>query len=144
MDDDFWMTRALLIAKKALSLNEIPIGAILVYDNFELASASNLYCSDFFHHAEVILISKSVCYFSDNIIDESILYVTLEPCIKCVSLLSSFKIKKIVFSAYNSEKLRKNSVEKINIKGGLLLNDSKFLIQTFFIKKRCISNKNFF
>lgn len=135
MDDDFWMTRALLLANKALLLNELPVGSILVYDNFELSGSINSCYVSSFNHSEVNLISRSCFYFSDNYFYKSTLYVTLEPCFICLSILSSYNIERIVFGAY-SHKLLYNLYNNIKVTGGVLENESIFLLKAFFFNKR--------
>ena len=82
------------------------------------------------------MINKSRFYFSNQIIDESVLYVTLEPCPTCVLLMSSYNINRVVFGSYGNKDLYKNYIKEIKMTGGILLSESVFLMQTFFLKKR--------
>lgn len=131
MDDKFWMTRALLIANKALSVNEFPVGAILVYDNFELAYCFNSCYLNSFCHAENNIFTRTSFYLSKCFFNESTLYITLEPCFVCLSFIFYYRIKKLVFGAY-SYNLNKYEFSSINITKGLLAKESLNLLNFFF------------
>lgn len=129
MDDIFWMKRALLLANKALFYNQMPIGATLVRNNFELAFAINSY----FMHAEINLINKACFYFNQKVFSDSTLYVTLKPCFECMSIIFNYKICNLVFGVYSDFMTFKN-FNKINIKGGFLNEDSLLLLKSFFYR----------
>jgi len=141
MTDVFWMKRALLFANKALFLNNIPVGAVLVYDNIEIGSSFNYsgftFCS--FYHAECISLNQGSFYLSDCLCNNVTLYVTLEPCFMCMSFAFFSKIRRIVFGAYsgNGDVLILRSFSTlISLKGGLLESESKNLLKTFYLKNR--------
>ncbi len=131
MDDEFWMARALLIANKALSINELPVGAILVYDNFEISYCLNSCYIYNFCHAESNIFSKSCFYMSKNFLSKCTLYVTLEPCCVCLSFIYYYRIKKLVFGARSS--INNNCyINNVKIKSGILEKESLKLLKKFF------------
>lgn len=140
INDEFWMRRTLLIAKKALDLKRIPIAAIIVYKNFELGIGFNFsdYSFASLSHAEMNSLKQACFYLSNYILSECTLYVTLEPCFMCLSIIFSSRIKRVVFGAY-SKKYKCHVFVKSNyfntafsLKGGLLARESIYLLNVFF------------
>lgn len=134
MNDNFWMFRALLVAKKSFFINELPVGSILVYNDFELSFALNCFLGYHYFHSEINIFRKASFYFSANIFDKSVLYVTLQPCFNCLSILFYYKISKIVFGSYSF--FYDNFFITKNILGGILENECTYLLKNFFDKKR--------
>lgn len=131
MDDEFWMARALLIANKALSINEMPICALLVYNNFEISYCLNSCYIHNFCHAENNVFSKTCFYLSKNFLSECTLYVTLEPCFICFSFICNYRIKSLVFAAY-SNSYNNYLIKDLNVKKGILEKESLYLLKSFF------------
>jgi len=129
MDDHFWMARALLIANKALSIGELPIAAVLIYNNFELAYCLNSCYVSNFCHAESNIFLKSCFYLSKNFLNECSLYVTLEPCFICFSFICYYRIKRIIFAAHSYNFNNYNSIE---VKKGVLEKESLLILKRFF------------
>lgn len=128
------MTRALLLANKALSINAVPIASILVYNNFELANSINSCYSYKLCHAENNLIFKSSFYFSKSFFENSIIYLTLEPCCVCYDIINYYRIKRVIFAvncigakAYYCHENNLDLTFKVK---------SLNLIKSFFIKNR--------
>lgn len=126
------MTRALLLANKALSMNEIPVGAVLVYNNFEFSIGVNSCFGSLFSHAEFNLINKANFYLYSNFLSKSTLYITIEPCINCLSMLFYYRLNKVIFGAYTHNYLLNNSYNKLKVKGGILEEESVYLLKLFF------------
>ncbi|HIH2762870.1 MAG TPA: nucleoside deaminase [Candidatus Azoamicus sp.] len=129
MDDNFWMARALLIANKALSIGEIPIAAILIHNDFEVAYCLNSCYISNFCHAENNIFLKSCFYLSKNFLNECTLYVTLEPCFICYSFICYYRVKKLTFAAYSGEI---NNYNELNVKKGVLEKESLYILKKFF------------
>lgn len=134
MNDHFWMSRALLLANRALKLNEIPVGAILTINNLEIANSINYCYLSTFNHSEIKLFNKANFYFSNYYFYNTTLYVTLEPCNICLYLISFYRIKRIVFGAHSNFVLKNDYNNDLN--GGIMKNESIFLLKSFFIKNR--------
>ena len=88
-DDVYWMGQALLYAKQAEQLNEIPVGAVLVKDNQLIASGYNrsITDNDPSAHAEMIAVREAGKALNNYRLIDCTLYVTLEPCSMCAGLL---------------------------------------------------------
>jgi len=135
------MKRALFLAHQALLLNKVPVGAVIVYDNFEIGSGFN--SSNFnncvFHHAEFISLKQCFFYLSNHLSNNIVLYVTLEPCAMCRSSLFFSRINRIVFAAHcNKINFTSRNSDRISIRGGILEAESMLLLKNFFLRRRCI------
>lgn len=146
--DAYFMHRALARARRAYQLDEVPIGALVVArDGTILGSGYNRTerdCSQS-RHAEVIAIERSGRKLQDWRLEGCTLYVTLEPCIMCMALVSLSRIERLVFGAksplfgYNLDKELLPQVYKKHIKGitsGVLEEESQMLLEEFFKRKR--------
>ena len=99
---EIWMKNALIQAKKALTLDEVPIGAVVVSKEGKLiAEAHNIKETD--HnpcgHAEILAIQKSAKKLGNWRLLDCTLYVTLEPCMMCVGALIQSRISTVVYAA---------------------------------------------
>lgn len=142
--DEIWMRRALFLAKKSIFYNEVPVGAVLIFNNMELCSSfnftfnsNNLLC-----HAEINVLTIISQKLDTYRLYNTILYVSLEPCIMCFGAILRSKISRVVFGAFSdniysmTKILNFNMVIDFNYIGGILDNDSKRLLDFFFKKKR--------
>lgn len=100
-DDEFFMRLAIAEAQKAFSQDEVPVGAVLVYQNEVIASAYNLVESskDATSHAEILCIKKASVHLDNWRLKEATLYCTLEPCTMCAGALISSRISALVWGA---------------------------------------------
>ena len=79
--DEYFMKQAILEAKKALSKNEVPIGAVIVCNNSIIARAHNLTetLNDVTAHAEMQAFTSATNNLGGKYLKNCTLYVTLEP-----------------------------------------------------------------
>ncbi|MHA3892397.1 tRNA adenosine(34) deaminase TadA [Acinetobacter sp. GXMZU3951] len=100
--DEYWMQLAFEQAAIAASQQEIPVGAVLVSQNQILGSGHNAPISkmDPTAHAEIQAI-RQACQHMQNyrLPEDSVLYVTLEPCTMCVGALIHARVSRVVFAA---------------------------------------------
>ena len=96
-----YMQYAIKEAKKSLSKNEIPVGAIIVKNNNIIASSHNrsYIDNDPTLHAEICVIRQSCKILSNPRLDDCDLYVTIEPCIMCASVISNSRIRRVYYGA---------------------------------------------
>ncbi|HIH2762222.1 MAG TPA: nucleoside deaminase [Candidatus Azoamicus sp.] len=124
--DEFWMKRALLLAKNGLEKGNIPIGSVIINRNFEIGLGFNFSNATLypFSHAEINTLKQGFFYSSNKYLNNNTLYITLEPCFLCLSAIFSSRIKRIVFGAYYTDKIKKkikyNYINKLESTGGLL------------------------
>lgn len=101
--DTHYMQRALEAAELAEKYGEVPVGAVLVLNKQIVCRAYNqtLMRCDPTAHAEVLLLQQAAKQLNNHRLVESILYVTLEPCLMCVGAMIQARIKRLVFGAYD-------------------------------------------
>ena len=141
------MRAAIKAAKRGLSEGEVPIGAVVVYEDkvvsrgynrrakLQLASA----------HAEMMAIDKACKKFGSWRLPEGCeLYVTLEPCPMCMGASLNARVDKLYFGAYE-QKGRSLTQEladanllnhKTQVLGGVLEEECKAVLSGFFIAMR--------
>lgn len=97
------MREALKEAEKAVQKGEVPIGAVIVSDSKIIAKGHNLKEStaDATAHAEIIAIKKASKKLGRWRLTNSIIYVTLEPCLMCMGALIQARIERLVFGCYD-------------------------------------------
>ncbi len=97
--DEFFMRQALLEAKLAAEEGEIPIGAILVCQNRIVAREHNRreQNRDPLAHAETLALREASVFFPSWRIEDSELFVTLEPCVMCAGALAQSRVNRVVF-----------------------------------------------
>jgi tRNA(adenine34) deaminase len=100
-DDRMWMARALELARAAAVRGEVPIGAVLVRHGRLLAEAHNRTVSgaDPTAHAEVAALRAAASAQGDFRLEETTLYVTLEPCAMCAGAIVLARVPRVVFGA---------------------------------------------
>lgn len=144
-DYDKYMRLALLQAEKAFKKGEVPVGAVIIYNDKVIAKAYNRIEKDncAIAHAEILVIKKASKKLKDWRLNECTLVVTLEPCAMCCGAILNSRISKVVFGAYENNggcvksklNLLDNNIVKpslIEVTGGVLENECKDLMQKFF------------
>ena len=91
------MNLALKEAEKALKVEEVPVGVVIVYDGLISAKAHNKKVKNksVLDHAEIIALIKATKKLNDWRLDGCDMYVTLEPCPMCASAIQQSRIKKV-------------------------------------------------
>ena len=144
-----FMNAAIKEALKAQAKDEVPIGAVLVFDGKVIARAHNLMEKTQLAtaHAEVLAINKACKKLKSWRLDNAEMYVTLEPCPMCAGAIVGARIKKLYFGAY--EKKSGSAVSKFSVltesglnhttdfEGGVLEEECSNIIKNYFKKKRC-------
>lgn len=101
MDHDHYMGLALEEARKAAELGEVPIGAVVVYEDNVIARAHNRREID--HdpagHAEFLALKEASRKLGRWRLSGCTVYVTLEPCVMCAGLMQQSRIDRCVYGA---------------------------------------------
>ena len=98
------MDEALAEARAAAASGEIPVGAIvLAADGSILARAANRteHDADASAHAEILALRAAAAVRRSPRLADCDLVVTLEPCPMCAHAISLFRIRRVVFGAYD-------------------------------------------
>lgn len=147
MDEKF-MKVALKEAIKAQIIDEVPIGAVIVYQDVIIARAHNLRESkqNSTAHAEILAINKACKKMKSWRLEDCTLYVTLEPCPMCTGAIIQSRIKRVVFGAYDPKGGCLGSCTNLmdikgfnhysEVEGGVLADECATLLKQFFKLKR--------
>ena len=135
-----YMIEALKEANKAFSIDEVPIGCVIVKDNKIISRGYNKKESTKLatSHAEIIAINKACKKLNNWRLLDCTLYVTVEPCLMCCGAIIQSRIKKVVYGTSNEnygavKMLEKNNIE---VEKNILQNKCLFILQEFFKKRR--------
>lgn len=100
-DDEFYMRRAIELARMAEEIDEVPVGAVAVRDGEIIAEAYNTRettkCAT--HHAEVLCIERACAALGGWRLPGVTLYVTMEPCAMCAGAIINARVERVVFGA---------------------------------------------
>jgi len=148
-----FMSEALKEAGKAFELDEVPIGAVVVFENKIIGRGFNQVegLKDATAHAEMIAITAAENHIRDWRLSDCDIYVTVEPCVMCTGAILSSRIKRIYFGAFDNKFGACGSIYNLAEEGklnhrtevysGILNQESSLLLQEFFRKKRGDGNK---
>lgn len=142
-DDAYYMKQALREAFTAEAADEVPVGAIVVSNGRIIARAHNQteQLNDATAHAEMLAITAASNALGSKILDECILYVTLEPCLMCAGALRWARIGKVVYGAsdpkfgftvFKGVQLHPKTL----IISGLLSEECSNILKKYFQRKR--------
>ena len=143
-----FMIQALLEAEKALKQNEVPIGAVIVYQGRIVGRGYNQVetLNDPTAHAEIIAITSACATLENKYLNGCTLYVTLEPCSMCAGALIWSKIDRLVFGATDEKAGACGSIlniaqnkslnHHVEIIQGVLELDASELLKQFFKSRR--------
>ena len=143
------MQKAILEARRAADIGEVPVGAAIVdADGNLLALASNetILRSDPTAHAEIIALRTAAAEIGNYRLTGATVYSTVEPCVMCAGALVNARVARLVFGTHderfgavesvfqicNSEKLN----HRIEITTSVLADECRTLMQEFFRSRR--------
>jgi len=138
------MYAALQEAEKALDINEVPIGAVVVHNGRIIGKGYNQteLLKDPTAHAEMLAITAAANHLNSKILDECDLYVTAEPCIMCSGAILLSRVRNLYFSVYEPKfgaagsllnLIERNKYNhKINVYSGIYADESKTMLNNFF------------
>ena len=151
--DEQYMRQAIEQAMIAEENGDVPIGAIIVYQNQVIGKAYNQreQLNDPTAHAEIIALTQAAAFIESWRLNGCTIYVTLEPCPMCAGALVLARIDRLVYgcddpktgavkSLYNivqDERLN----HRLEVTAGVLTNECSEQLQKFFSKRRA-ENKN--
>ncbi|MGL4348419.1 MAG: nucleoside deaminase [Chlamydiales bacterium] len=143
-----YMSEALHEAHLAFSAEEVPVGAVIVYNGVIIARDHNRVeeKKDCTAHAEILCMRQAMQVIGDWRLTGATLYTTLEPCSMCAGAIVLARIPRIVWGApdirYGASGTRINlfstldSVHKVHVVKGICGIESSKLLKNFFYNKR--------
>lgn len=128
-------------AKKCLVTDDVPISAIIIKNNKIIAKAHNMRekTKKITDHAEILAINKACKKLNTWHLNDCEMYVTMQPCLMCLNVISQARIKKIYYILENKkyENIQKNKNSKIDFEIINTNNDEYIkIIKNFFKEKR--------
>jgi len=144
----YWMEKALELARKAEAAGEVPVGAVLVKDNELIAEGWNhpITSNDATSHAEIMAMRAAGEKLSNYRLIDTVMYVTLEPCSMCVGAMIHARVSKVVYAASEPRTgalggafnlLEANQHNHIfEVESGALEEESRALLKNFFQARR--------
>ncbi len=142
-DDIRFMRLALHEARVALSSGEVPIGCVIVSQGQVIGRGHNLTetLHDVTAHAEMQAITAAAGELGGKYLADCTLYVTVEPCVMCAGAIGWAHIRRVVYGAADVKRgfslfAPKALHAKCSISSGILEDECRELIQTFFQNKR--------
>jgi tRNA(adenine34) deaminase len=145
---EHWMALALKEASRAQQLDEVPVGAIVVYKNRLVGVGCNcpITSNDPTSHAEIQAIRHACDSCGNYRLPGATVYVTIEPCVMCVGAMGHARIDTVVFGAREPKAGALVSQmtlgqaphfnHELQVVEGVLAQDCKLIMQTFFKSKR--------
>ncbi|HXC51244.1 MAG TPA: tRNA adenosine(34) deaminase TadA [Candidatus Limnocylindrales bacterium] len=145
--DAGWMQQAMLEARRADGVDEVPVGAVLVRDGAVLARGHNrtIVDTDPTAHAEIIALRAAALATGDHRVGGT-LYVTLEPCSMCMGAMIQARVERLVFATRDPKAGAAVSLYSIGSdvrlnhrfasSEGPLARESAELLRTFFQRRR--------
>ena len=146
--DEKCMKMALEEAEKAGRGGEIPVGAVLLKGDQVLAKDHNrcIELNDPTAHAEILVLRKGGKILRNYRLNETVMYVTVEPCPMCVSAMVHGRIRRLVygtpepkFGAVESKFTLLNDDglnHKVSVDRGILEKECSEMLKTFFNERR--------
>lgn len=138
------MRQALRLAKKALDQGDVPIGCVIVQDGKVIGRGYNRRNKDrtTLAHAEILAIKKASRYVGDWRLEDTTIYVTLEPCQMCSGAILQARIPRVVIGCMNPKAGCAGSVlnilemdgfnHKCEVERGVLEEECSQIIKEFF------------
>jgi len=139
-----YMRVALEEAKKAYRIGEVPVGAVVVLRGNIIATAHDLRESlnDASAHAELLAMREAAQVLGDWRLNDTTLYVTIEPCAMCAGAIVQYRVGRLVYGARNDKSGCVDSVlnilqqakfnHRVEVISGILEEECKSIIKDFF------------
>jgi tRNA(adenine34) deaminase len=146
--DSDYMRQALELARAAAASGEVPVGAVLVRGAEVIASGANRPIStcDPTAHAEIEALRAGARASGSYRLNDTTLYVTLEPCVMCASALVQARVRRVVFGAFDPQAGGAGSLidvfklavpkARVDVFGGVLAAECGALLRDFFEQRR--------
>jgi tRNA(adenine34) deaminase len=146
--DSHYMEVALRLAERAASLDEVPVGAVMVQGDKILGEGFNqpIAAHDPTAHAEIMAMRNAGSTLRNYRLEQCTLYVTLEPCVMCMGAVLNARIARLVFGAWDSKAGACGSLldlsretrlnHRIDVFGGVRSEECAVLLKSFFERRR--------
>lgn len=139
-----FMEQALINAKKAFDMGEVPVGCVIVKDEKVIAQAFNQRNSknNVLCHAEILAINEACIKLNSWRLEDCVIYITVEPCAMCAGAIIQSRIPKVIFGTENKKAgcagsilnilTEKNFNHQCEVISGIMKNECAYLMEKFF------------
>jgi tRNA(adenine34) deaminase len=146
--DQKWMQRAFELAQIAQEHDEVPVGAIIVFEDQIIGEGWNqpISSNDPTAHAEIMALRDAGKNIDNYRLPNTTMYVTLEPCAMCAGAIVHARMSNLVYATDDPKTGACGSVfnllqteelnHKVEVDKGIMEDECRLLIQTFFKQKR--------
>lgn len=146
--DELWMEEALREARRAQSMGEVPVGAVIVFQGKVIARAGNrnITDNDPTGHAEILALREAGRSIGNYRIADCELFVTIEPCAMCAGAMVHARLKRVIYGADDPKAGAEHSVLQVlnhpslnhrtDVTRGVLAARCMDLLQEFFRERR--------
>lgn len=146
--DCYFMRQAVIQARKAAKIGEVPIGCVIVFENKIIGRGYNRRNTDktTLAHAEITAIKRAGKIIKDWRLEDCTLYVTLEPCQMCAGAIVQARIPRVVMGAMSDKAGCAGSVmnilenpdfnHQVQVTRGILQDKCSEILKTFFVDLR--------
>lgn len=151
--DQHYMQRAYELAMQAAAADEVPVGALILHQQQIIAAAHNSRetLKDPTAHAEMLAITQAASAVGDWRLEDTTLYVTLEPCVMCAGAILQSRIPRVVYGATDPKGGATDSLyqllqdQRLNhrsqVTQGVLAEQCGNILTDFFSAKRALGKK---
>jgi tRNA(adenine34) deaminase len=148
LSDELWMEEALRAGQRALEINEVPVGAIIVCEGQIVGRGfnQNLAGPDATAHAEMVALREAALAVGNHRLLDCEMFVTIEPCAMCAGALVLARLKRLVYGADDPKAGAVHSAlnvlnhPKLNhvmeVRAGVLAGRCADQVQGFFRRRR--------
>lgn len=146
--EEKWMEEALKCAAHAFEMQEVPVGAVIIYKGELIASSYNTVeaDNDASCHAEILCLQKAAHILGNWRLQDCTLYCTLEPCCMCYGAMVHFRLPRLVWGApdlrhgvlgsWYDLSLRPHLIHRVDYKGNFMSQECGQLMRDFFQNRR--------
>jgi tRNA(adenine34) deaminase len=146
--DTDYMRMALEQARQAGERGEVPVGAVLVQADRVVSTGRNcpIAAHDPCAHAEIVALRAAGQALGNYRLDDTVLYVTLEPCLMCASAIVHARVRRVVFGAFDPKAGAAGGIidafalkglnHRVDAFGGVLEEECGSLLSAFFARQR--------
>lgn len=146
--DIAYMRQALVLAQRAEAEGEVPVGALVVFDNAVIGEGWNrpIATHDPTAHAEIVALRAAASHLGNYRLTGASLYVTLEPCPMCAGAMVQARVARVVYGAADPIAGAAGSVfnllaapslnHRAVLQGGVLKEECTHMLKTFFRARR--------
>ncbi len=143
-----WMREAISLARAAMELGEVPVGAVIVRNDEIIGRGMNrtIVDSDPTAHAEIVALRDAAIRVGNHRLTGASLYVTIEPCTMCAGALVHARIRSLYFGArepragavVSTDRIfgKENLNHRPGLAEGICAEECAALMKNFFAERR--------